>query len=467
MRTIYSITVALLSAIAALLPPQIADAAASPAPARVSGITWSTEGPVGKITLRFDRPVNSRVLSSSSSITIDVWRARHTWWGRRTPRHTYVRSVLTAQMTRDVARVRIYLKRPARYKTFTNTDRHQLTVLVIPPWMATTRLPASVAYEKTRVATATGSTAVHVLRVDPRARGLEIRPVLAGDAVTGKEPTSLIATRLEAVAAINGGFFADTGRPLGMVVIDGELVSAPLPRRSVFAIDRDGTPHIRAFDFVGRLQTARGAALWVSGVNRPPHAQGAAVFTRHYGPLTPPMRVAAVVRDDVVEAVTSGRILIPADGYVVGVNAGDAGLIADNIRAGDRISLSLNVSPDLEVISALGAGPRLVKGGRADIPFSWEWFSSSLLQRRAPRTAVGITRAGKLVLVTVDGRSRTNTGMTLHELAGLMVRLGAVDAINLDGGGSSTMVVGGRIVNDPSDGGERPVASALIVLHRP
>lgn len=467
MRTASALTISLIVTIGALLFPRAAAAAPAHAATRILGVSWSTDGPIGKITLRFDGPVNFRTMSSGSSITVDVWRARHTWWGTRTPQHTYVRSVLTAQITRDLARVRIYLKRPARYKTFVSADARQLTVLVIPPWMATTPLPASVAYEKSRVATDAGSTAVHVLRVDPRARGLEIRPVLAGNAVTGKEVTSTIATRSDAVAAINGGFFADTGRPLGMVVINGELVSAPLPRRSVFVIGRDGNARIQAFEFAGRLKTARGATLWISGVNRPPHTQGAAVFTRYYGPLTPPVRMAAVVRDNVVEAITAGRILIPADGYVLGVNAGDAALITDHIRVGDRLSLSLIVSPDLEVISALGAGPRLVKGGRVEIPFSWEWFSSSLLRSRAPRTAVGITRTGKLVLVTVDGRSRANTGMTLHELARLMIRLGAVEALNLDGGGSSTMVVGGRIVNEPSDGGERPVASAIIVLHRP
>ena len=72
-----------------------------------------------------------------------------------------------------------------------------------------------------------------------------------------------------------------------------------------------------------------------------------------------------------------------------------------------------------------------------------------------------------MLLVTVDGRGgRQNTGMTLREMAELMVQLGAHDAMNLDGGSSATMVVGGRVVNDPSDGFERPIASALLVVHR-
>jgi exopolysaccharide biosynthesis protein len=128
--------------------------------------------------------------------------------------------------------------------------------------------------------------------------------------------------------------------------------------------------------------------------------------------------------------------------------------------------MKLNFTQDLEVISALGGGPRLVKDGAEFIPFDWEWFSDRLFQNRAPRTAIGITETGKLLFVTVDGRSKQNSGMTLRELAQLMVKLGAHEAMNLDGGGSATMVVGGRIMNDPSDGQERPVTSALIVLHR-
>ncbi|MBI2123030.1 MAG: phosphodiester glycosidase family protein, partial [Armatimonadetes bacterium] len=253
--------------------------------------------------------------------------------------------------------------------------------------------------------------------------------------------------------------------PLGMVVIKGKLISAPLPRRSVFAISSDGKAVIQSFDFHGRIVTSDNDALSISAVNRPPQAAGVAVYTAAYGPLTPPFQLAAVVRNGVVESLTSGRILIPEDGYVLAVNEADAGLLLQ-LHAGERVWMKLDLTPDLEVISALGGGPRLVKEGREFIPFDWEWFSHRLHQKRAPRTAVGITEAGKLLLVTVDGRSRQNTGMTLRELAQVMISLSAREAMNLDGGGSATMVVGGRIMNEPSDGRERPVASALIILYR-
>lgn len=449
-----------LAVVLLLTPPLPAE----PAPTQVTGVSWEADGLVAKIVIRLSGTFAYRAVATRSSIRIDLWRAQHTQWQSLAVQHPYVRRVWVNQITRDVARLRIDLKKPARYKTYARSD--QLAVQIIPPWMATTRLPASIAYTKLRAPTGGGTTAVHVLHVNPQDPNLEIRPVLASDMVAGRETTSIIATRHDAVAGINGGYFAGPGLPLGMVVIDGELISAPLPRRSVFAISRDGRPVIQPFEFHGRIVTSDNAALWISAVNRPPQVAGLAVYTAAYGPLTPPFKLAAVVRNGMVERLTSGRILIPEDGYVLAVNEADAGLLLHHVQTGQRVWMKLNLAPDLEVISALGGGPRLVKDGREFIPFDWEWFSHRFHQIRAARTAIGITTGGKLLFVTVDGRSRQNTGMTLRELAQLMVSLGARDAMNLDGGGSATMVVGGRIVNDPSDGRERPVASALLVLHK-
>src|SRR5439155_600379 len=352
----------------------------------ITDIAWEPEGQIGRVLIQLDGPVAYRPEASSSSIVVDLWQARHAQWRLPAVTHPYVRSVRINQLTDDLARVRIDLLRPARYKTFLREDTHQLIIVVIPPWMATSPLPTSVAYDRQRVRTGTGATTAHVLLVNPEDPTLEIRPALAADMVSGFETTSVIATRYEALAGVNGGYFGtSSGMPLGMVVIDGQLMTTPTDRRSVFVITRDGKPAIVPFEFTGRVVTVDRTSLWVSGVNHPPHAGGLAVYTRFYGPLTPPLQMAAVVRKDVVEHLT----------------------------------------------------------------------------------AVGITAGNKVLLVTVDGRGgRLNTGMTLREMAELMVQLGARDAMNLDGGSSATMVVGGRVVNDPSDGFERPIASALLVVHR-
>src|SRR2546426_12724115 len=100
---------------------------------------------------------------------------------------------------------------------------------------------------------------------------------------------------------------------LGRFVIDGRLLTPPTDRRSVFVFAGGGKPAIVPFEFTGRVLTAGRASLWVSGVNHPPHAGGLAVYTRFYGPLTPPLQTAAIVRNDIVEHLTTGKILIPQD----------------------------------------------------------------------------------------------------------------------------------------------------------
>lgn len=113
----------------------------------------------------------------------------------------------------------------------------------------------------------------------------------------------------------------------------------------------------------------------------------------------------------------------------------------------------------LPVIHAVGGGPTLLAGGKLALS---GWPSS--MGGRAPRTAAGLTRDGKVLLLTIDGRSNGSVGATIREEARYIAALGAREAINLDGGGSSTMVVKGRVINRPSDGYERPVSNALMVF---
>ena len=122
----------------------------------------------------------------------------------------------------------------------------------------------------------------------------------------------------------------------------------------------------------------------------------------------------------------------------------------------------------------VGAGPRLLRAGRVAVAARTEGFAppqapafyGSFVAGRNPRTLAGVRADGKLLLVTVDGRRPGwSTGMTLSEAARLMRSLGARDALNLDGGGSTTMTVRGEVVNRPSDpSGERRVSNGVFVL---
>ena len=113
------------------------------------------------------------------------------------------------------------------------------------------------------------------------------------------------------------------------------------------------------------------------------------------------------------------------------------------------------------VAEMIAGDPQLLRAGISLAP-----FAGTVAAERHPRTAIAVTSDRKVLLVTVDGRQPGySSGMTLVELTALLARLGAMEGMNVDGGGSTTMVLNGRFVNRPSDAtGERPVANALGVV---
>jgi exopolysaccharide biosynthesis protein len=121
----------------------------------------------------------------------------------------------------------------------------------------------------------------------------------------------------------------------------------------------------------------------------------------------------------------------------------------------------LNGGPELVRDGRLHATPRtdgMVRPGDPSFYYGW-------VHKRNPRTIAGVDARGRILLVTVDGRATTSLGLSIAESAAVAQSLGMRDAINLDGGGSTTMVVDGSVINKPSDAaGERPVGDAILVL---
>jgi exopolysaccharide biosynthesis protein len=111
--------------------------------------------------------------------------------------------------------------------------------------------------------------------------------------------------------------------------------------------------------------------------------------------------------------------------------------------------------------------PQLIKNGKIEITWQQEKSSKSFVETHHPRTAVAKLKNGKFLMVTVDGRSKESGGISLPDLAAFLLELGATDAMNLDGGGSTTMFLDGKVVNKPSDlTGERAVGDAILVFPR-
>ena len=174
--------------------------------------------------------------------------------------------------------------------------------------------------------------------------------------------------------------------------------------------------------------------------------------------------------------IKSGSSAIPADGFVISTSGTARDWALKNLRVGARVKLNLDLSPIereqadswKRAASVIGGGPQLIKDGRVEITNAAEKILPSFVSDTHPRTAIARLKSGQILLVTVDGRQPGHSvGMSLVMLSDLLLEFGAVEAINLDGGGSTAMVIRNKLVNKPSDAtGERPVSDAILVYPR-
>ncbi len=321
---------------------------------------------------------------------------------------------------------------------------------------------------------------IKVLIVDPKLARLRLAQAM--DEVAGAETTSSMAQRHGALAAINGGYFRTTGivrgEPMGALTIGGKILSEPVNNRAALAIQDDGKQVRSAVTHItmtAELRADGKASFKIHGFNRPREKDELIVFTPefHRTTLTAPDGTEFIVEKNRVWAVKdgAGSQPIPHDGFVVSATGTSREWALKNLRRGARVELKTEVkaeppipfNPDF----ILGAGPQLIAAGQKVFAAEAARYSDSLYRQRHPRTAIGWRTDGKLILLTVDGRQKLSVGMTLDELAGLMLELGCVEAMNLDGGGSTAMVVKNKIVNSPSDAlGERAVSDALLIFPR-
>jgi Phosphodiester glycosidase len=335
---------------------------------------------------------------------------------------------------------------------------------------------------------------------DPRVTVGLLRP----PAVAAREPVSAMADAQHAVAGVNGDFFdiaershrvPPTGAAVGPEVADGRGLKAAVPfgqrfgprppasatTEDVLGVDADRTARITTLHFTGTAEAA-GLRIPLTGLNQYAlPVGGVGAFTALWGTAARTRAVCgtdiarnapcgadtaeATVRRGVVTRVGApvGGGAIPADTTVlVGREAGAAEL--RRLRPGDRVRVDYRLSGPVRLRFAVGGFP-ILRDGVAPPD-----LDTTVL---AARTAAGVSRDGRrLYLLVVDGHSAASTGISLAGLAGLLRLVGAEDAMNLDGGGSSTLVLRGpgepvaSVRNFPPHGVERAVANGVGVFVR-
>ena len=168
-----------------------------------------------------------------------------------------------------------------------------------------------------------------------------------------------------------------------------------------------------------------------------------------------------------VEIATKGNIPLDGTSLVLSGHGVNADALA-RVRKGDRVAISQTLGSRMadEARLVVGAGPLLLENGQVNVRIREEGIAPDIAFGRAPRTGAGVTADSTVLLMVVDGRSQHSAGMTLKEFAQYLKRFGAVSAVNFDGGGSSEMVLDGRVMNCPSDGSERPVGIGLGIFRK-
>jgi hypothetical protein len=322
---------------------------------------------------------------------------------------------------------------------------------------------------------------IHVIRIDRTKPEFEIATSLGEGTKIGvnrlSEQMDLFPKAIgKPIAAVNGDFFRTehegySGDPRGLQIRDGELVSAPVDRACMW-IDKTGTPQM------GEV-TPKFTVTWPSGdkvsfgLNEERGWGGGAVLytpAMGYSTMTHggveyilervekedwiPLQAGKTYRARVKEVRQGGNSRLKDDQLILSVSRA-----VSNVAMGSVLTLSTATSPDLAgVRMAIGGGPALVRAGKASPDRVYKGFD------RHPRAAIGWNKT-EMLFVAVDGRQWDSNGMTLPELADVLVRLKCDEAINLDGGGSAEVWMKGEVMNSPCYG-ERAMGNAVVLVEK-
>ena len=306
---------------------------------------------------------------------------------------------------------------------------------------------------------------INVFTVNPKCIDVTIKPSYASQSIGNLRRVQDIAFAENALAAVNASYFKpDIGVPLGASIIDRKVITGPLYNRVVFGITGNNDFKMAKLKLNGKIFVGKDIELPIFNINQPVFSNVSfSLFTPEWGidtPKTSSYYTHIVVDNYKIQSVSSDSVQIPPNGFVI---VGPKKLLPETYNCGDLVFYETYLSPDdwFDVVNAVGGGPYLVKEG--SIFIDKQRFGKDFLWEKEPRTAVGYTKKGTLILATVDGRSKNSYGATLTELAKIMYDLGAYNAMNLDGGTSTQMVVNGRVVNTPTIKGGAKVTNALII----
>lgn len=342
---------------------------------------------------------------------------------------------------------------------------------------------------------------LHTLRIELNDCDCYVRAEKAQGQLSGLSTVSNMAedirdSQYKVIAAINGDFFEPDGEISNNMISEGKYLKAvqhPFSRKyifdkihSQFALTYGNKPLIEKFRFDGRVFFKDQTTINISKINSIPDSNSVSLYNASQGEFTNESKELEITEYELVPLKDSletflflvnsakkktGKNPLNGNNWILSGIGTSARILEEKVREGDTLRIVLKLDPDFPGIRTLvGGWPRIVLDGVniSASSDSLEGVLSKLSRIRNPRTGIGFSRDSSVIyFFAVDGRRKDSRGMTLSEFADFMIREGAFQGLNLDGGGSTTMYVGDDVVNNPSDTfGERKVGNCLLLMRK-
>jgi hypothetical protein len=439
--------------------------------AQVTGMRVGSGASRIRIVLDLDSPTKWKDRSTQDRISLDIDTAAKNRIQHKL-NDASVSDVVLEKAGKKTARLEISLKKPAQHKVLVlkKPDRLVIDVYRIQIIRISKELGKGLQYTFWQDDMSGLPVRLYVLSLAPNS-GYYLKPFPGAVYSNGRGKLSHATAAVGARAAVNACYFDKDGWVIGNCKWNDRYYGVESSPRSAFVVSREGKPSVQKdLAYQGTVTLPGGRTLTVLGMNRQRIANDLVLFNGNYGKGTHTNEHGREVRirqGRVVEISTKGNMSLDNNSIVLSGHGVNADALA-NVRKGDRVAVSQTLGSRMadEAQLVVGAGPLLLESGQVNVRIREEAIASDIAFGRAPRTGAGVTADGAVLLMVVDGRSQHSAGMTLKEFAQYLKRFGAVTAVNFDGGGSSEMVLDGKVMNRPSDGSERPVGIGLGIFRK-
>ena len=438
--------------------------------AQVTGMRVGSSATRIRIVLDMDAPTKFKDNSTQNGIVLDIDTAADKM--QRKINDASVADISLIKKGKNKSQLVVSLKKPAQHKVtvLKRPNRLVIDVYRIQIVKVTKDLGNGLAYTFWQDDMSGLPVRIYALTLAPDSR-YELRPFSGAGAVNGRGRLVKAVAANGARAAVNACYFDTDGWVIGNCKWDGSFFGVDDTPRSAFIVDKEGKASIQKdLSYLGTVSLPDGRTLTIKGLNRQRITDDLVLFNRNYAGSTRTNehgREVRVSKGRATEVSAKGNMRLDRESLVLSGHGANADALA-HIRRGDRVAIAQTLGSRLadEARLVVGGGPLLVEKGVVNVRSREESMASDIAYGRAPRTGVGVKADGTVLLMVVDGRSQYSAGMSLKEFATYLKRFGAVSAVNLDGGGSSEMVLDGKIMNRPSDGSERPVSIGLGIFRK-